>query len=194
MCYATAQSREGVCLGNCNLCAVLHIHTRCTARSRAARERRINAMNETNPKVESSQKSRKLLSAVTIIILIAAGVVVTQQFRKVDDAALSRDLVGTWSAVDPTDGSLHRRELPVSAERLEVGDDGTLTHVVELAEKPKDPDRDRYEWKVRKGRLYVRYLADNSGGEWLRGIPLSIADGAMSMRIKDHLPKEWVRQ
>jgi len=131
--------------------------------------------------------------AVAGLLVVVVGVVIAQS-GTVDDDALAQALMGTWIAVDPSDASLHRRELPVSHEQLVIGKDGELTHVVELTSKPGNPDNDLWGWKVRKGRLYARFLGEDASGQWLPGIAFTVTDDALTMRVKGHPPKKWVRR
>ncbi|MFQ5495415.1 MAG: hypothetical protein ACE5EX_08545 [Phycisphaerae bacterium] len=131
------------------------------------------------------------LAVVGLLVLVAALVI--GRGVRVDDPTLERSLAGTWTAVDPNNAALHRREVAVAREQLVFRANGTLTHVVELASAPGKPDHDPWGWRVRKGRLYVRFLGEDAGGQWLPGIAFSVSDTALSIRIKGHPPKEWVR-
>ncbi len=128
-----------------------------------------------------------------VVLLVVVAVIVIMRVRKVDDSALEKALEGTWTAVDPSDASLHRRDQPVTHEQLIIGADKKLTHVVELASEPGNPENDLWAWKVSKGRLYVRYLGEDASGQWLPGFAFSISDKAMSIRTKGHPPKKWTR-
>jgi len=136
--------------------------------------------------------SRWKFAVVGLLVVVLAFVIVGR--REVDDDALARALAGTWTAVDPSDGSLHRRNLPVSHEQLVIGADGELTHVVELASNPGNPEYDLWGWKVRKGRLYARFQGEDASGQWLPGIAFAVSNDTLSMRIKGHPPKKWVRR
>jgi len=135
--------------------------------------------------------ARWRLAGVGILVVVSA--VVIMRGLRADDSALAKALTGKWTAVDPSNASFHRREVPVAREQLVIGEDGELTHVVELASKPGNPDNDLWGWKVRKGRLYVRYRGDDASGQWLPGIAFSVSDKALSMRLKGNPPKKWVR-
>jgi len=127
------------------------------------------------------------------VVIIAGATAAVVRSRRVDDVALAKAFVGTWTAVDPNDASLHRRDVPVSREQIVALADGTLTHVIELASKPGSPERDHWDWKIKKGRLYVRFLGDDASGQWLPGFAFSVTDKAMSIRIKDRPAKQWLR-
>jgi len=128
------------------------------------------------------------------VVVVAAVIVVTLCSRTPDDAAIAQHLAGTWIAVDPNDATLHRREDPVVNEQLVIRENGTLSHIVELASKPGTPDEEPWGWKVRKGRLYVQFLGDDASGQWLPGFPISVSDKTLTIRVKAHPPKEWVRK
>gem|GEM_PF-1710841 len=145
-----------------------------------------------SPDSAKRSKSRRRLYFVGVVVVVAFGIVIGRSL-KVDDDALAQALAGTWIAVDPSDASLHRRELPVSNEQLIIRSDGTLTHVVELASKPGQPENDAWGWKVRKGRLYVRFTGEDATGQWLPGFAFSVSDTRLSIRIKGHPAKQWVR-
>ena len=149
-----------------------------------------------NDKADPSEKPNRSTArwgfAVVGLLVTIAAILILRGLRA-DDPALERSLVGTWTAVDPNDATLHRREVPVTHEQLVFQADETLTHIVELASKPGSPENDLWGWKVRKGRLYVRYLGEDAGGQWLPGFGFSVSDEALSIRVKGHPPKEWVR-
>jgi len=151
-------------------------------------------MNAQANLTEEPKPSKARWGLVVVGLIVVAVAVVIGRGRQADDAGLARALAGTWTATDPNDASLHRRELPVTHEQLVILADGTLTHLVELASKPGKPETDPWGWKVRKGRLYVQFRGDDASGQWLSGIPFSVSDEALSIRIKDHPPKEWVRR
>lgn len=127
-----------------------------------------------------------------LVVVVATLVMV--QGRKVDDAALELALTGTWTAVEPNDASLHRREAPVTREQFIVRSDKTLTHVIELASQPGNAEKDLWAWKVSKGRLYMRFLGEDATGQWLPGLKFSVSEKALSLYIKGHPPKQWVRR
>jgi hypothetical protein len=151
-------------------------------------------MSEKPDLPETAKQSNVRLKYAALAILVLVGAVVVVRAGKVDDATLERSLAGTWTAVDPNDATLHRREVPVAREQLVFSADKKLTHIVELASKPGDPDNDPWGWKVRKGRLYVRFLGEDAGGQWLPGFAFSVSDTALSIRVKGHPPKKWVRR
>ncbi len=138
------------------------------------------------------KKAWRNLTVSGLVVVVA--VMLVARALKVDDATLERALVGHWVAVDPSDAVLHRREQPVAREELVIRADGTLSHIVELASKPGHPDNDPWKWKVKKGRLYVRFTGEDAGGQWLPGFAFSVTDNALSIHVKDHAPKEWVRR
>jgi len=127
------------------------------------------------------------------ILVVAACVVFGRGWLR-DDAALARALPGTWTAVDPTDAALHRREVPVLREQLLIRPDGTLTHAVTLKSEPESPTRDVWGWRVHKGRLYVRFLGEDAGGQTLPGFSFTVSDTTLSIRLKGRPPKEFVRR
>ncbi len=151
-------------------------------------------MSEQTDLTGKSKRSITKLRVASIGILVVLAAIVVVCMPQVDDVALAQALMGTWTAVDPNDASLHRRVLPVAHEQLVINAEGELTHVVELVSDPSNPDKDIWGWKVRKGRLYVQYRGDNASGQWLPGIAFSVSGTALSMRLKGHPPKKWVRR
>jgi len=148
-------------------------------------------------KADSSAKPNRLNTRwrFTLVgILVVVSAVVIWRGRMTEDAALERALAGTWTAVDPNDAALHRRELPVTQEQLDIRADGTLTHVVALASEPGSPNNDLWGWKVRKGRLYVRFLGEDGSGQSLPGFAFTVSDTMLSIRLKERPPKEFVRR
>ena len=142
--------------------------------------------------LSAKPKRRVVRRFAAVAVLLVAAVVMVRGW-KVDDATLEKALVGSWTAVDPNDPTFHRREVPVTREQLIFRDDGTLSYVVGLASKPETPEIDLWGWRVRKGRLYVRFLGEEGTGQWLPGLAFSVSEKALSIRIKSHRPKRWVR-
>lgn len=130
-----------------------------------------------------------------IVILVAVGVVaaVAAVRRGPDDEASARALEGAWVAVDPSNNALHRREEPVQKEKILFRHDGTLRYSLELASAPGKTEDVEWAWKVRKARLYVRFLGEEAGGDWLPGISFAVTPNTLTVRIKNRPVKEFVR-
>lgn len=130
-----------------------------------------------------------------VLVLVAVGVVaaVAAVRRGPDDEASAHALEGAWVAVDPSNNALHRREEVVQKEEILFRHDGTLQYSVELASAPGKTEDVEWAWKVRNGRLYVRFLGEEAAGDWLPGIGFSVTSKTLTVRIKNRPVKEFVR-
>jgi len=133
-----------------------------------------------------------LVYPLVLAALVIAYFVIAPSFGR-NDQELTRAMVGSWIAKDPTDNALHRREQRVSRESMVFRSDGTLTHSVTLASTPDAPEDDIWGWKIIDGRLLMRFLGEEGTGQWLPGFAFSVSDDAMSISVLGRPAKRFKR-
>ena len=120
-----------------------------------------------------------------------------------DDETASRELIGTWRAVDPANPALHKQKTPVEREEVVVRPDGFLLYSVIPAATATAPAAsapaaqaarsDRWGWKVQKGRLLLQYHGEDGSDAGTLPVKFTVTADKLSLNRKGYPAKEFVR-
>jgi hypothetical protein len=142
--------------------------------------------------------AKKLGCTVLVCALLAAFAGCSK-----DDEAASRELIGTWRAVDPANPALHKQKTPVEREEVVVRPDGLLLYTVMPTSTATAPAAtspaaqaarsDRWGWKVQKGRLLLQYRGEDGADAGTLPIKFTVSADKLSLNRKGYPAKEFVR-
>jgi hypothetical protein len=139
-----------------------------------------------------ARKSGKL--AVLIVLAtsaIASGVIYLK--RPISDAALSAMLIGKWKAVDPSNKALHHRNTPVTSEEVWFEAGGKVTYLVAPGTDGGPPKVEPWAWEVKKGKLLLRDMGQNSAQDKLPSIRFKVGRSELSINRKSFPTKVFQR-
>ena len=130
-----------------------------------------------------------------VLGLLVAGIAVVSAYWAWprSDASLAKAIIGTWRAVDPNNGALHKRSEGVTKEQVNFGADNTLIYIVESNSNEQPTKTETWGWRVREGRLQLQYLGEGSAHEWMRPVKFSVSDTQLSIRRKNYPAKVFTR-
>jgi len=130
-----------------------------------------------------------------VLGLLIAGIAVISAYWAWprSDESLAKTIVGTWRAIDPNNGALHKRSEGVKDEQASFRADGTLTYTVESDANERPTKTEKWGWRVRKGRLQLQYLGEGSAQAWMRPVKFSVSETKLSIRRKNYPAKTFNR-
>lgn len=130
---------------------------------------------------------------IAILALSIVAVAIAWWAWPRSDKSLAEAVVGTWRAVDPNNGALHKRSEGVKNEEVTFRPDGTLIYVVESLAGGPPPKTEQWGWRVQKRRLQLQYLGEGSTQEWMSPVKLSVSATRLSLYRKSFPVKEFTR-
>jgi len=136
---------------------------------------------------------RKTIGALAVVVGVLVVALITVVRWPKDDKHLAEHLVGTWEAVDPDNAALHRRQEGVDIERVVFHADGRLTYILESKSQPNASKTEPWGWKIKEGRLMLRYAGEDSTQEWFRPIKFEVSETSLSVNRKGFPVKECAR-
>lgn len=129
---------------------------------------------------------------VSLALVLVAGAV-TLWAWPVSDAAMRKSVLGTWRAVDPNNGALHKRTSGVSSEQATFQADGTARYQVDAQPQNGASKTEQWRWRIEDGRLLLAYAGEGSAEEWLPSLKFTLSGAKLAIYRKNFPAKEFVR-